>query len=71
MAKNKIREWQVALADSGLKPNFKKTEAMSSVEEHGDVSDASGTEFMLVKKFQYLGGFLEEVRVMCPVSNPV
>ncbi|EYC14995.1 hypothetical protein Y032_0038g3565 [Ancylostoma ceylanicum] len=55
---DKIRKWQMTLADVGLRLNLEKTEIMSSIEEPGDVSDISGTMFTQMKEFQYLGSFL-------------
>ncbi|EPB67324.1 hypothetical protein ANCCEY_13583, partial [Ancylostoma ceylanicum] len=55
---DKIREWQMTLADAELRLNLKKTEIMSSIEEPGDVSDISGTMFTQTKEFQYLGSLL-------------
>ncbi|EPB69899.1 hypothetical protein ANCCEY_11008 [Ancylostoma ceylanicum] len=55
---DKIRKWQMTLADAGLRLNLKKTEIMSSIEEPGDVPDISGTLFTQTKEFQYLGSFL-------------
>ncbi|EYB86037.1 hypothetical protein Y032_0286g1390 [Ancylostoma ceylanicum] len=54
----KIRKWQLALADAGLKLNTKKTEVMSSTEEDYQVFDVSGTAFAQAKEFQYLGSYL-------------
>ncbi|EYB90344.1 hypothetical protein Y032_0221g2564 [Ancylostoma ceylanicum] len=54
----KIRKWQLALADAGLKLNTKKTEVMSSTEEDYQVFDVSGTAFPQAKEFQYLGSYL-------------
>ncbi|EYC00666.1 hypothetical protein Y032_0114g463 [Ancylostoma ceylanicum] len=51
---DKIRKWQMTLADAGLRLNLKKTEIMSSIEVPGDVSDISGTVFTQTKEFQYL-----------------
>ncbi|EPB72035.1 hypothetical protein ANCCEY_08865 [Ancylostoma ceylanicum] len=54
----RIRKWQLALADAGLKLNTKKTEVMSSTEEDYQVFDVSGTAFAQAKEFQYLGSYL-------------
>ncbi|EYB99716.1 hypothetical protein Y032_0120g901 [Ancylostoma ceylanicum] len=57
----KVQKWQLALADSGLELNTKKTEVMSSIKEDGPVFDANETVLAQTKEFKYLG---VQVRVL-------